>query len=250
MALTAQHDRTVRIAAPLPFVWNEVSDLGQLPAYFREVRSYEVAADGRRAQVLIEPYQLDVSGELRVTEFSPLTSVSFRFNAPRLQLDYHGTFQLTADGDAATSLRYSARMVCHYPGVQWRRQEASTRMRKHVIDLTERIRSFNETHPVVRNQRQRLTAAIPGAPPSCERNRRDSRDGVQACGSTAGHRTTAPVVRAHRDPPWLDAAQARLQGRLRRLIEESDPDERRTPAWATLDQLHRSLRYPFAKPPA
>ena len=44
MALTA-HDRELRIAAPLAFVWNEVSDLDRMLAYVREVKSYDVAPD-------------------------------------------------------------------------------------------------------------------------------------------------------------------------------------------------------------
>jgi hypothetical protein len=56
---------------------------------------------------------------------------------------------------------------------------------------------------------------------------------------------TNRIKRLSEQDPVIRKKRERL-----RLVEEPDSDERRTPAWATLDQLLRSLRCPFVKPPA
>ena len=63
MVLTAQHDREVRIAAPVDFVWNEVSNLNHLLPYFHEVRSHDVDPGGRSAKLLIASQRVDRASE-------------------------------------------------------------------------------------------------------------------------------------------------------------------------------------------
>lgn len=225
--LTASDDRTVSIGAPRALVGDEVDGLGML-AYLSDVDDYEIAPGGRIARleavVGVGRHRFDLAGRAEVIETSDPDLTGVHVEVPELRLRYRGTFRLAADGPDATSLTYRARIECAHPAVTYRRDEVHRRLHEHVIDLTDRIVTYCENHPVARRTREE-----PG-------------EAAQAAGP-------APIVlHGPRDAPWRVDAEARLRSRLRRLVEEADPDERRTAVWTALDHLSRSLRQPLAAP--
>lgn len=216
--------------------------------YFRHVESHKVFPDGRRAEVQVASRgqsvaeNWDVTGDLAITKISSSSHIKFKFEVPLIQFIYHGEFQLSADGNGTTILDYSAQIKCDHALLQRWRNKAHKLFREHVIDLMDRIKAYCETHPLVRKTRERPTNTQNPTGLLIEGDIRHNLDNRNRERGTANQRPSSPPVRS--DIPWLEAAQKRLGNRLRRLVEESDSDERRTSTWTTLDQLARSLRYP------
>lgn len=236
--LRVEKRRNVRIDAPLDSVWNELSRLDTVLAYVRELQDYKIDADGCSGAVVVRPADVDVTGIVQIRKSPRSRHVEIRGEIRRLRATYLGQFKLSEGAALTTLVRYSARVECDHSDLRRSQQEAGDRLKRHVIDLIDRVKKYIEQDPVVRKARER---ALKPAGADGQGSGHDEPDDGRASDGRPRLLTTDAALS---DPPWLAQAEERIRSRLRRLVEESDPDERRTAAWGTLDRLHRSLRYP------
>jgi len=241
MELAAADARTVLIDAPIRFVWDELADLDRLLCYLDV--DHTVAVDGRSATATsaatLGPYRFDLMLRVRVSERREPSTLDVQVDVPQLHLVHHAQFRLAAEDDHTTTLRYAAQVECRHRRLVRRRQEARSRLRAHVIDLTDRIARYCADDPVVRKDRERAMAAATSAlSPQPTQT-------INPIAPVPAQRMASPEDEAY----WRDAAEVQLHARLRRLVDDSDADERRTAVWAAVDKIARSLRYPVAGSP-
>jgi hypothetical protein len=144
----AQALRTVRVPAPVPFLWSEVSGLDELLCYVGHL-DHEVAPDersaGLRADVALGPDRFAADGHAWLTEVVTPALVRFTLEIPELRFVQHGTLRVTPDSAAGSALRYDTTLCCDHPELWWRRRELRRYLRGHVIHLTDRVAGYCAT---------------------------------------------------------------------------------------------------------
>lgn len=148
--LEAEYSRTVRVRAPLAAVWDELSPLDRLLRQMPEVARLTVRPDGRTVQVStgLSWGPLDWKlADASVVESVPPHRLQFRARAPRLRLDFDGTFELArAPSGEETVLTYRGALRCRHQLVGRLRGALQSFLEGHVNGLTERLASRAVQH--------------------------------------------------------------------------------------------------------
>ena len=146
----AEHTRTVRVRAPIETVWNELNPLDRLIRNMPEVAAFKLEPDGRSIEFSTRLSWGPIGWKIArasLAEAAPPHRLTWRGEAPSLQADFEGTFELApAPSGTETVLTYHAVLHCRHKLIGRLRGALSTYLEGHVNSLPDRVAALAVQH--------------------------------------------------------------------------------------------------------
>lgn len=148
--IEADHTRSVRVAAPIDMVWDELGSLDRLMKQIPEVAYVRLEPDGRTAHITTSLAWGPISWKFANVSLAvsrPPHQLQWCVHASSLQLDFEGTFDLApAAVRNETLLTYRGSLRCRHRLLSRLRGALASSLEGHVNSLTERLAVLAAQH--------------------------------------------------------------------------------------------------------
>ena len=144
----SDYKRSARIAAPVQMVWDEMNDLDAILAKSTQFVSYDLAADGRSAQIKGNltwgPLKYAVDGRVSLDESIARELTRYVMTVPQLGLRYTGAMRITPGSATETTLDYNGDLEIEHKMAGRMRGLFNDLLEEHIHGLTTRVKARAE----------------------------------------------------------------------------------------------------------
>lgn len=137
---------TLRAAAPLDTVWDELHTLERLLENVQTISSFEIEADGRHASFTGALTRWPASwrslpGQAEITSTERPRRLGLTLTVPEVALQFVGTFELDPVAAEETNITYRGELHCEHPLAARLRHVLTGILETHMDALVTRIAS-------------------------------------------------------------------------------------------------------------